>query len=485
MRCTSRTINVVILTVFILIWNVATAHAQSQALMERIERRLEIVREDLIEVRRDIHRHPEVSGQEERTAGVVAERLRSLGLEVQTGVGGHGVVGVLVGGKPGPTVAYRADMDAVYSNAPDPVPFASETPGVRHICGHDVHTTVALGIAEGLTAIRDELPGTVKFIFQPAEENIQGALAMIEDGVLGDPAPQAIFAVHSAPLEVGQIGSVEGPALPGLDRVTLTLRGAGDLRDAARTHARAINSVSTGDAAAPSDYVLAMVGAPRADRERGVWVIEGMVRAGSPEARARAKQQMEEQLAALSQEGISYELDYEEQVLPDMVNEPELVRSTLAAIRSAVGPEGLLEINQITPYFGEDFAHFQQRIPGAMYWLGVSNSAAGTSGMPHSPDFVADEESIVVGAHAMAAVLLDYLHKHVSHPVTPSLNFAQQALELRLEFARADVLDLQRQAEISRDALGLPGEIRVGCLAQVGHRGEAGEEPRLEGGGAA
>ncbi|MGD2217220.1 MAG: M20 family metallopeptidase [Gemmatimonadales bacterium] len=411
MGLTYRTISAGTLTAFTVIWSATTAYAQSGGLLEQIERRLENVREYLIEVRRDIHRYPEVSGQEERTSGIVAARLHSLGVEVQTGVGGYGVVGVLEGAKPGPTVAYRADMDAVYSNAPDPVSFASQTPGVRHICGHDIHTTVALGIAEALTAIRDELPGTVKFIFQPAEENIQGALAMIEDGVLQDPAPQAIFAFHSAPLEVGQIGSVEGPALPGLDRVTVTLRGAGDLDAAARTHARAIRSVSTGDAVTPTDYVLAMTREPQA-LERGVRVITGMVRAGSPAARARAREGIAERLAGLNQEGITYELDYQGQVLPDMVNQPELVRSTLPAIRSVVGPERLLEINQITPYFGEDFAYYQQRIPGAMYWLGVSNSAAGTSGMPHGPDFVADEESIIVGAKVMAAVLLDYLQRH-------------------------------------------------------------------------
>ena len=126
-------------------------------------------------------------------------------------------MGILRGGQPGPVVAYRADMDAVRDNSPDPVPFRSELPGVRHICGHDIHTTVALGVAVALSAVRDELPGTVKFVFQPAEENIQGAKAMIEDGVLEDPAPSAIFAVHTAPLEVGQIGSVEGLGLPGLD----------------------------------------------------------------------------------------------------------------------------------------------------------------------------------------------------------------------------------------------------------------------------
>ncbi|UCC74634.1 MAG: amidohydrolase [Gemmatimonadota bacterium] len=409
---TQRALGAGFFTVFMVAWSVSAAQAQDRALIERIDRRLESVREDLIAVRRDIHRHPEVSGREERTAGVVADRLRALGLDVQTGVGGHGVVGILQGGRSGSVVAYRADMDAVYSNASDPVPFASETPGVRHICGHDIHTTVALGIAEALTAIRDDLPGTVKFIFQPAEENVQGARAMIEEGVLDDPAPEAIFAVHSAPLEVGQIGSVEGLALPGLDRVTVTLRGDGHSDEAAAAYAQAIRAVSTGEAVAPSDYVNAMVGQPRPGRQGGEWMVTGIVRAGSPEARARTKQAIDDELDALTYDGISYELSYEEQLLPDMVNDPELVRSTLETIRSVVGPDRLLEINQVTPFFGEDFAYYQQHIPGAMYWLGVSNSELGYYGLPHSPDFVADEESIIVGAKAMAALLLDYLDKH-------------------------------------------------------------------------
>jgi metal-dependent amidase/aminoacylase/carboxypeptidase family protein len=387
-------------------------HAQSPELVDRVDRRLEAVRPDLIDVRRDIHRHPEVSGQEERTASIVAARLSALGLKVRTGIGGHGVIGVLEGAKPGPVVAYRADMDAVHSSAPDPMPFASETPGVRHICGHDIHTTVALGIAEGLASIRDELPGTVLFIFQPAEENVQGARAMLEDGALDDPTPAAIFAVHSAPLEVGQIGSVEGLALPGLDRVSVTLRGEGDLENAARAYARAVGAASTGEGAAPEDYVAAMVGHGQARPDRGDWQLTGMVRAGSVEARAQARQEIERGLAAIVREGVSYELVYEDLVLPDMYNDPELVRSTLEAIRSVVGPEGLLEINSVTPYFSEDFAYFQQRVPGAMYWLGVSNSELGYVGMPHSPDFVADEESIIVGAKAMAAVLLDFLESH-------------------------------------------------------------------------
>jgi amidohydrolase len=389
----------------------STAFAQSQELVDKADRRLGSLRQELIDVRRDLHRHPEASGQEERTAGVVAARLRALGLDVRTDVGGHGVVGVLKGGAPGAVVAFRADMDAVHSNAPDPVSFASETPGVRHICGHDIHTTVGLALAEALAAIRDDLPGTVKFIFQPAEENIQGAHAMIEDGALENPAPEVIFAFHTAPLQVGQIGSVEGPALPGLDRVTVTISGDGDLETATRAYLRALNSVNTGQAVAPKDFVGAMMGPPHPRPEQGDWVLSGMIRAGSPEARARAELKMKEALAAISLEGVTYEFSYEAQALPDMVNDPDLVRSTLATIRAVVGV-GLLEVNEITPYFSEDFAFYQQTVPGAMYWLGVSNAALGTVGMPHSPDYVADEESIFVGAKTMTAVIIDYMEKH-------------------------------------------------------------------------
>lgn len=412
MTATHHAVAISFIAILAASWSGPAARAQGPTLIQRIDRHLQSVRSDLVALRRDIHRHPELSGQERRTAATVAGRLSALGLEVRTGIGGHGVVGVLEGGRPGPVVAYRADMDAVHSNAPDPVPFASETPGVRHICGHDIHTTVALGIAEGLASIREQLPGTVVFIFQPAEENIQGAQAMIEAGALADPTPAAIFAVHSAPLEVGQIGSVEGLALPGLDRVSVTVRGAGTSEDAARAYARAIGAVSTGTDVAPEDFVAVMVGRPRATPDRGDWMVTGMVRAGSADARARARREIERGLTAIRIDGVSFELDYQEQVLPDMVNDPDLVRSTLGAIRSAVGSENLLEINQVTPYFGEDFAFFQQRMPGAMYWLGVANAELGYVGMPHSPDFVADEDAIFVGAKAMAALLLDFLEKH-------------------------------------------------------------------------
>lgn len=172
-----------------------------------IEATLARERAALVDMRRDLHRHPEVSGQEARTANVVADHLRGLGLTVRTGVGGHGVVGVLTGARPGPLVAYRADMDAVPSSAPDPVDFASVVPGVRHICGHDLHVTVGLGLATALSAMRAQLAGRVMFIFQPAEERATGAKAMLDAGVFADPLPRAIFGLHTAPMPVGVLSS--------------------------------------------------------------------------------------------------------------------------------------------------------------------------------------------------------------------------------------------------------------------------------------
>ncbi|GMV20915.1 MAG: hypothetical protein AMXMBFR57_08640 [Acidimicrobiia bacterium] len=186
---------------------VAFQGARPDVLPAAVTAAIERDRALLIELRRDLYQHPEVSGQEVRTAKVVADRLRALGLDVRTGVGGHGVVGMLKGGKPGPLVAYRADMDAVPSRAPDPVAFASLTPGVRHICGHDLHVTVALGLASALTAGRADLPGRVMFIFQPAEERATGARAMLDAGLFEGERPAVIFGLHTSPLPVGALTS--------------------------------------------------------------------------------------------------------------------------------------------------------------------------------------------------------------------------------------------------------------------------------------
>jgi amidohydrolase len=392
------------------------AAAVEPAVKEKINRQLSDRKSSLIDLRRDLHRHPEPSGQEERTARVVADRLRAIGLEVREGVGGFGVIGILRGQKPGPVVAYRADMDAVQSDAPDPVAFTSETPGIRHICGHDVHTTIAIGIAEVLAELRTELPGTVKFIFQPAEENAEGARAVIADGALEQPAPAAIFAVHCAPLELGQIASCEGMILPGLDVFELKLSGDGDLAAAAGRCTGTISGVTSSKPASadegPAQFINAVVFQSGPDPESSGWTIRGIIRASSEEMHVRAQRSIEEGLTALDLTGVSYELNYTERAILPTINDAVLVQNSLVVLRELLSENNVIIMAETISEFSEDFAFYQDRIPGAMYFLGVSNTAEGIVGMPHHPQFRVDENAINIGARAMAMVLWDYLENN-------------------------------------------------------------------------
>jgi len=396
----------------------------NRMLIERIEKKLEAKRRELIKLYRDLHRHPEVSGKEERTARVIAKHLRKLGLEVKAEIGGHGVIGILEGAKPGPVVAYRADMDATFSDASDPVSFKSETPGVRHMCGHDLHVTVALGIAEALTSIREDLSGTVKFIFQPSEESAKGAKAMIAEGVLENPDPEAILAVHCAPLEVGQIGSVEGMLLPGLDMIQVTIDGESDLKEPAEAIAKVISDISTvsfasiqemefgpssGQDSVQNDFIFAVVISSEENPDKNQWILKAIARTSSEEKSETAKKNIQAGIEKLDLPGISYKIDYTNGVVPAVMNDPALVRGALDTIRSLQGEEGLVIVEQVPPFFGEDFAFYLQKIPGAMYWLGVSNAKKGILGLPHHPLFAVDEEAIFVGSKTMAVVLLHYL----------------------------------------------------------------------------
>jgi metal-dependent amidase/aminoacylase/carboxypeptidase family protein len=213
-------------TVLFLATTLGLALQAPATLHDRIAAHVKSHDAEFIALRRDLHRHPELSGREVRTAGIVAARLKSLGLDVRTGVGGHGVVGILTGGRPGALVAYRADMDAVSSTAPDPAPFASVVPGVRHICGHDVHVAIGLGLASALASVRRDLPGRVMFIFQPSEERADGARAMLANGLFtAKRMPVAIFGLHASPLEVGRITSKAGLMMHPIIAPTVTAVG--------------------------------------------------------------------------------------------------------------------------------------------------------------------------------------------------------------------------------------------------------------------
>lgn len=391
--------------------NLVHATDQGSALTE-FERHLAARKTELLEIRRGIHRHPEASGEEKRTARVVAEYLESVGFEVRRGLGGHGIVAVLEGAAPGPVIAFRADMDAVRDAADDPMEFRSQVVGVNHICGHDIHTAVGLALAAGFSGIRERLAGSVMLVFQPAEETASGARAMLDDGAFSKSPPAVIFAYHTAPYEVGQVAGTPGTLLPGRDAVRVEIRGKGDLGAVANDVRQMLSGCATKGSSEPTRPVgeeFVRVDGARAAKEGDGWVVHATLTTASRKASAKARGEIKASLASLERDGLTLELDYQERFVAGADNDPELVERADAAMKTVLGEDAVLRVPSVVTQFSEDFGSFQEQVPGAMYFLGVSNSAKGWVGMPHTATYVADEEAIFVGAKAMAAVFLDLL----------------------------------------------------------------------------
>jgi metal-dependent amidase/aminoacylase/carboxypeptidase family protein len=394
--------------------------------VDEVIRLAESLRDTLVQVRRDIHMYPELSGQEKRTAKLVADWLNRIGLEVETGVGGTGVVGILRGAKDGPVVAYRADMDAVWSASIGDAPYRSRVPGVKHECGHDVHVAVGLGIATVLTSFREDLAGTVMFIFQPAEENVTGARAMLADGIFDRIKPAAIYALHTSPAQVGSIAVTPGVGLSGTEIYDASIVGRTISSETINGMVDAFEAMSTvppagtpdswailSEAGVPdgklSSFILANAFPMNAGFHPDQATIRVYVKASGRDAYAEAYERMTEILTETTEDGGSWDLVPVPPTLPDMHSDSVLARRAIAPIEQAIG-EGQVRIMYASiPYFGEDFAVFLEEIPGAMFFLGVGNAEKGIRAANHSPDYDVDEEGIVVGTKAMTNVILDYL----------------------------------------------------------------------------
>jgi len=363
----------------------------------------------LVALRRDIHRHPELAGQEERTAAVVARRLRAAGLTVTTGVGGHGVVGILRGAHRGRTVAYRADMDAV----PPDEQFGGDGGGpAAHLCGHDIHTTVGVGVAEVLARLRHRLAGTVVFVFQPAEETLSGAAAMLDDGVFARTRPAEIHALHCGPWPVGEFLVMPGFGLPGLDRGTITLTGP-DAPARAQRLAAEIGTLGTvTPPATPADLeqLVADVETPDGPLARfvfmGARVSEAQVQVSFrcwPEDRYV---EIREDIGRLAHSAGEATVDFPTEPFPAMVC-PEWESQALRRhLRQALGRDRVGTLHAAIPFNGEDFALFLDRMPGTFAFLGVrAPGAPMESAYPHFVDFTPDERAIGHGVRAMAGWL--------------------------------------------------------------------------------
>ncbi|WP_030676334.1 amidohydrolase [Streptomyces rimosus] len=359
----------------------------------------------LIKLRRDIHRHPEAPGQEQRTAAVVARELRAAGLTVTTGVGGHGVVGVLRGSRPGRTVAYRADMDAV-----PPKDIVGTGPAPAHVCGHDVHTAVAIGVARVLARLRHRLSGTAVFLFQPAEETLSGARALIDAGVLERLGIEEIHALHCGSFPVGRFAVTPGYGMPGQDKAEVTLSGP-DASEAARRLAGDIGALATvALPRSPADLERLVADAQTPDGPLARFVA---VRTSAEKARVSVSYrcwpqeqyvEVREDIRRAARPYAGAGVRFPAEPFPAMVCPARDARLLARHLRRTVGRGMVTELRAAFPPFsGEDFALYLNRIPGTYTFLGVRAPGAPiTTSYPHYPDFSPDERAIGVGVRAMA-----------------------------------------------------------------------------------
>ena len=409
--------------------------AQPRALRDEINRRVTLVSPKVVAWRRDLHEHPELSNRESRTAKVVTDHLRALGLDVREGVARTGVVGVLRGGKPGPVVALRADMDALPVTEEVEVPFrsvvhatfAGQIVGVMHACGHDAHTAMLMGVAEVLAGMRAQIPGTVKFIFQPAEEGpppgeTGGASVMVTEGALENPAVNAIFGLHVWPEEAGKISYRSGGAMSAADRFTIVVKGK-------QTHGaqpwrgvdpivvtsqivgalQTITSRQTDITLAPAVVTVGTInGGVRFNIIPDSVVMTGTIRTFDAGMRTDVHMRLArtaERIAEASGAAATVHIDVGGDVL---VNDPTLTERMGATIRRVA--DGKVNTGALWMP-SEDFPYFTKKIPGLYIFLGVNRPGvnANDAAPNHSTKFYVNEDAMPTGVRAMASLAMEYL----------------------------------------------------------------------------
>ncbi len=375
----------------------------------------------MIDLRRDFHQHPELAMEETRTAGIIAERLRASGLEVRSGVGKTGVVGVLRGGRPGKTLAIRADIDALPILEENDLPFQSQTPGKMHACGHDGHIAIGLTTADILASHRDQLPGNVTFLFQPAEERIGGAEPMIADGALKDPDVDAVIGLHLlSGLPVGQVGVRAGATFASADMFTIRVRGRGghgampnlsvDPVLAASQIVVTLQSLISREIS-PFNPAVVTIGSIHGGTAFNIIPdeveLQGTFRAYSEDDRAHLEARIKEvagSVAAAMRASVEVEM---QRGCPPCVSDERMAQVVQRAAAESVGAQNVRS-DQLTTG-SDDMAFFLNAVPGCYFVVGVQNAAKGYDAPHHSPRFKIDEDGLSVGVEVMVRAALDYL----------------------------------------------------------------------------
>ncbi len=417
----------------------APAFAQSTDARPDVAGAAHAVQKDVVAWRRDIHQHPELGNNEVRTAKLVADQLRKLGLQVRTGVAHTGVVAVLKGGKPGPRIALRADMDALPVTEQTGLPFASKVKttyrgqdvGVMHACGHDAHVAILLGVATALAAQKATLPGEVMFVFQPSEEGPPnpgetfGAKLMLDEGVFRDFKPDAVFGLHVwAGLPVGQVGVRSGPMLAAADEWSLTVRGqqthgsrpwdgvdpitvaAQILLGTQSLIARQVNIAATPAVLTAGQFNAGVRFNIIPEEARMVGTLRTFDAKQREDIITRFRRTAEDFAHA---SGATAKLDVAANA-PATVNDPALTARVRPSLQRAVGEANVIEMPLQT--VAEDFAQFANTVPGVYFFVGSTSPGIDPAKAPinHSPQFLLDEDALDVGVRATLQVALDYLH---------------------------------------------------------------------------
>ncbi|WP_334179614.1 M20 family metallopeptidase [Pseudoxanthomonas sp.] len=396
--------------------------------------------QQVIDWRRHFHQYPELSNREEQTARRVAEELRKLGLQPRTGIAHHGVTAVIKGGKPGPRIALRADMDALPVTERNHLPFASkatstyrgETVGVMHACGHDAHTGILLGVAKSLVAMQDQLPGEVLLVFQPAEEGPPageegGAELMLKEGVFKEFKPEAVFGLHVfSSIPVGQIGVRQGPLMAASD--SFTLKVVGRQTHGSRPWGGIDPIVAMADLIGTTQTIVsrrtdisklpavvsfgAIKGGIRYNIIPDDVEVVGTIRTFDDGMRQKIFADLKNVATHVAAaHGAKVEASVpDNDGNPVTVNNPELTARMLPSLQAVVGTD-----NVITPSLqmgAEDFSFYAREVPSMFFFVG--STAKGTDPVTapsnHSPEFMLDEGSLDVGLRALLQVTLDYLH---------------------------------------------------------------------------
>ena len=424
--------------------------AVADVLNETIADEVAAVADRVVAWRRDIHANPELSNREFRTSELVAEHLHDLGIEVQTGVAHTGVVGVLEGGKPGPVIALRADMDALPVTEKTGLPYASKVRGeyqgrevgVMHACGHDNHVAILMGAAEVLAAVRDELPGTVKFLFQPAEEGPPkgengGAKMMIEEGALQNPQVDAVVGLHISQSDVvGRASSRSLGMMASAQRFDVEITGSqthGALPwsgvDPIVTGAQIVNGLQT-IASRQVDItqhpVVVTVGKFEAGVRNNIVPetarLSGTIRTFDPNVRAQVHEKIERIVTQVAQsQGATATVEIDPGV-PVTYNHAELTSQLRPTLEAVYGSDNVSLPPLITG--AEDFSFFQEQVPGFFFFIGGRpNDVPAKMAIPnHSPFFYVDESALPLGVHAMSRLAVDYLRAVANHAPSSGLD---------------------------------------------------------------